>query len=346
MPYRTQVAFAGLLAMLTLCCPARGGVVINQLYGGGGNSGSIYKNDFIELFNADTVAVSLSGWSVQYASALGSTWQSTPLTGTLQPGGFLLIAEATGGFGTTDLPTPDIVGTLNLANAAGKVALVSNTVLLSGICPAAAGVVDFVGYGAANCFEGSAPAAAPSNTVAAVRLNRCVDSNDNSADFQTASPTPRNTSVAATPCPSIGYAVLQFPLDVTATPCQTTPVYGRVYVAGVTDANSNPAPGLRAQVGYGPDGSDPAAAAGWIWVNAIPNPGFVFTDNNDEYEGQMSAHASGTFDYAYRWSYNQQSWIYADGGNGTTDGYSAAAAGSLTADGDVIYCDRFDAASF
>ena len=50
------------------------GVVLSQIYGGGGNSGAPLHNDFIELFNAGTNAQSLSGWSVQYASSAGSTW--------------------------------------------------------------------------------------------------------------------------------------------------------------------------------------------------------------------------------------------------------------------------------
>ena len=75
-------------------------VVISQVYGGGGNSGATYKNDFIELFNKGSVPVSLSGWSVQYSSATGTTWQVTPLTGTLQPGQYYLVQEAIGAGGT------------------------------------------------------------------------------------------------------------------------------------------------------------------------------------------------------------------------------------------------------
>ena len=48
------------------------GLVISQVYGGGGNSGAPYKNDFIEIFNGGTAAVSLSGLSLQYASATGT----------------------------------------------------------------------------------------------------------------------------------------------------------------------------------------------------------------------------------------------------------------------------------
>ncbi len=93
-------------AAAALSLPARAIVVISQVYGGGGNSNATYKNDFIELFNADTVAVSLAGWSVQYASTTGSAWQETVLTGTIQPGHFLLIQEAQGFGGVVNLPTP------------------------------------------------------------------------------------------------------------------------------------------------------------------------------------------------------------------------------------------------
>ena len=47
-------------------------IVISQVYGGGGNTGAPYLNDFVELFNRGTTTVSLSGMSVQYASATGT----------------------------------------------------------------------------------------------------------------------------------------------------------------------------------------------------------------------------------------------------------------------------------
>ena len=48
------------------------GVVISQVYGGGGNGGAPYRNDFVELYNAGSGSVSLAGWSVQYTSAAGT----------------------------------------------------------------------------------------------------------------------------------------------------------------------------------------------------------------------------------------------------------------------------------
>lgn len=88
-------------------------------------TGATYRSDFIELRNTGTEPVSLAGWSVQYASATGSTWQKTDLTGTIPASGFFLIAQAQGSGGTTDLPTPDVSGGIAMSGTAGKVALVS-----------------------------------------------------------------------------------------------------------------------------------------------------------------------------------------------------------------------------
>ena len=100
-------------------------VVISQVYGGGGNSGATYKHDFIELFNRGTSTVSLAGWSVQYASATGTSWQATPLSGSIAPGQYYLIQQAQGAGGTVNLPTPNATGTITMSATAGKVALVA-----------------------------------------------------------------------------------------------------------------------------------------------------------------------------------------------------------------------------
>jgi len=147
-------------ALLMLGTAAQAGVVISQVYGGGGNSGSVWKNDFIELFNAGNAPVSLSGWSVQYASATGTSWAATALGNiTLQPGQYYLVQEAAGTGGTSALPSPDATGTAAMSGTAGKVALVSSTTALGATATATStNVVDFVGFGTtASLFEGSAP---------------------------------------------------------------------------------------------------------------------------------------------------------------------------------------------
>ncbi|MEP6769266.1 MAG: lamin tail domain-containing protein [Acidobacteriota bacterium] len=174
-------------------------LVISQVYGGGGNAGSVYKNDFIELFNRGASPVSLSGWSVQYASSAGTAWQTTALSGSIAPGQYYLVQEAAGTGGTTSLPAPDATGSIAMSATGAKVALVSVTTALSGACPAS--VVDLVGYDGATCFEGGAAAPTLTNTTAALRASGgCSDSDNNAADFAAGAPAPRNTASPLNVC--------------------------------------------------------------------------------------------------------------------------------------------------
>lgn len=191
------------------------GLVISQVYGGGGNSGSTYKNDFIELFNSGNVALNLAGYSVQYASTTGSSWALTGLTSfSLNPGQYYLIQEAFGTAGTVNLPTPDVIGSITMSATAGKVALVSNTTLITSgtICPIGSPtVLDFVGFGTGtNCAEASAPTGTLSNLTAAIRKNSGFqDTNNNFVDFSVGAPTPRNSAVTV-PEPSQVLGLLLF----------------------------------------------------------------------------------------------------------------------------------------
>jgi len=169
-------------------------LTISQVYGGGGNSGATYINDFIEIYNAGTATVNLSTYAVQYASSTGSTWSETILNGTIAPGHHYLIQEAAGSGGTTSLPTPEATGAISMAATAGKVALTKTTTLLAVSNPVGtANVVDFIGYGSANAYEGSGPAPAPSNTTSDLRADGgATDTNDNAADFTAGTVDPRN----------------------------------------------------------------------------------------------------------------------------------------------------------
>ena len=190
-------------------------VVISQVYGGGGNSGAPFTHDFVELYNRGSAPVSLAGWSVQYASATGTgnfggaANVLTELSGTIQPGHYLLVQEASQAAVGAPLPTPDVVDATPIAMGAtgGKVALVTDATTLGcngSTTPCGpdqtARMRDLVGYGNATYFEGSGPTAAPSNTQAALRLAAgTVDTDDNTADFATAAPTPRNSGFEPPP---------------------------------------------------------------------------------------------------------------------------------------------------
>ena len=182
---------AGMTATMAAEATPSDGVVINEVYGGGGNSGATYTNDFIELTNRGTAAIDLSGWSVQYHSKSATgTWQATPLSGSIAPGAFYLIAEAKGNAGTSPLPTPNAEGGIAMSATDGTVALVSSTTALtcadSASCTAAS--VDLVGFGTAAIAEGSdATGASNANSV---QRTAAADTDDNAKDFTAAAPTP------------------------------------------------------------------------------------------------------------------------------------------------------------
>jgi hypothetical protein len=180
-------------------------LVVSQLFGGGGNSGAPFTHDFVELFNRGSAAVDVTGWTVQYATAGGTTWQTTPLAGSIPAGGYYLVQLASGGTAGSPLPTPDATGTTNAAATSGKIALVRDAAALTcgaapGSCSANPLVEDLVGYGAASDYEG---AAAPglSATTAGIRAGAgCVDTDANGSDFAAGAPAPRNAAAPAQPC--------------------------------------------------------------------------------------------------------------------------------------------------
>jgi predicted extracellular nuclease len=171
------------------------GIVVNEVYGGGGNAGATYTNDFIELRNRGTAAVSVDGWSVQYHAAGGTgAWQVTLLSGSIAAGGIYLVAEAQGTGGTTPLPTPQATGTIAMSGTGGTVALVNGTAALtcqdSAACQSAS--VDLVGYGSAGINE-TAPIAGASSTDSVQRKD-APDTDNNANDFAAAAPTPGATN--------------------------------------------------------------------------------------------------------------------------------------------------------
>jgi hypothetical protein len=205
---RLLFSFLLTLALLTASSAhsASTDIVVSQVYGGGGNAGASYTNDFVELFNPGSAAVDINGWTLQYASAASTTWQATALSGSIAPGRHYLVQLASAAAVGSPLPTPDASGTTNVAVSGGKIALVRGTAALAcgataGSCSSNALVADLVGYGSATDYEGSGAAPALNSATAALRAGGgCTDMGDNSTDFTGATPTPRNSAAAATPC--------------------------------------------------------------------------------------------------------------------------------------------------
>ncbi|WP_007515347.1 endonuclease/exonuclease/phosphatase family protein [Pseudofrankia saprophytica] len=171
-------------------------VVISAVYGGGGNSGAAFKNDFIELANLTASPISVEGWSVQYASAAGAVFQMTALHGSIPANGRYLVQQAAGAAGTLDLPAPDATGSVPMSATSGVVALSTAAIPLVGCgisCSTAPNVKDLVGYGAtANVETLAAPGL--TNSTADARGGALTDTDNNSVDFTSGVPKATNTA--------------------------------------------------------------------------------------------------------------------------------------------------------
>ncbi len=248
----------GILFTTVLSAQVANHIVISEVYGGGGNGGSTWKNDFVELYNPTNAPITMTNWSVQYASAgvtgLFVTQNLHLFSGVIQPRSYFLIQEAQGADATKkDLPTPDAIGALALSNSQGKVALSSGTAPVTG--PTDPSVVDFVGYGAATLYEGSGSAPLLSNTSSAERKASATstaaslgpggseeksgngwDTNDNASDFVLQSNiNPQNSASSKEPPPpiqaGIGVATVAPQIAKADTAVQAT-----IILHGVSDA--------------------------------------------------------------------------------------------------------------
>lgn len=186
------------LVPLSSASAASAGLVISEVYGGGGNSGATLKNDFIELYNPTGAAISVDGMSVQYRSSTNTGTGVTALSGSVPAGGHYLVQEAAGTGGTVDLPTPDAEGNLAMSGTNGIAFLAQGTAAITLTSATTNGVVDLVGYGSASISEGTA-AGVLSNTTSASRTQ--ADSDNNAADFTVGDPNPQSSGGTTPPDP-------------------------------------------------------------------------------------------------------------------------------------------------
>ncbi len=239
-PARFLSAFC-LCLLATLPVFAQKGLLISQLYGGGGNSAATFNADFVELYNPTSASISTSGLSVQYASAAGNFTQSLSLaTATIPPKTYFLVQTIAAGTVGTSLPTPDTTGTApNLSATAGKVALVNGTTALSAdttcaLILADAQILDLVGYGStASCYKGSGPApTTPNNATSILRKVAGTNTNDNAADFTTSSPiTPHNAAGGTVTPPTISSVTIHDIQGTKSTTAMTVSPYAGQTVA-------------------------------------------------------------------------------------------------------------------
>lgn len=186
------------LATPAVAAPAGDSVVISEAYGGGGNSGAPYSNDFVELYNPTPAAIDLTGFQLEYYSASGNLGNTTELKGSIPAQGYFLVQMNAGSNPSQALPTPDLEGTANMGGKAGTVKLTK-----------AGADIDVIGWGTATIVEGTV-AATTDNTTSVQRTNPATDTDNNSADFTVSAPTPQNSGQATaepttpTPTPAPG----------------------------------------------------------------------------------------------------------------------------------------------
>jgi hypothetical protein len=139
-----------------------------------------------------------------------------------------------------------------------------------------------------------------------------------------------SNEVSAVPHYTIGWANLQWPPTMTHTISavnRTETAYGQVWIEGAT-SEPGPTPSLRAELGFGPEGTNPATDPAWVWTEAGFN---ADTGNNDEFMASMLPQSTGTFDYVYRYTTtNGQDWLYADLEGPVQEGSLPANPGKLT----------------
>jgi glycosidase/fibronectin type 3 domain-containing protein len=129
---------------------------------------------------------------------------------------------------------------------------------------------------------------------------------------------------------AIGWANLQWPPTMTQTISvinRTDKAYGQVWIDGATN-QPGATPGLTAQLGFGPVGSNPAGNPAWVWETAAFNTN---AGNNDEFVASLLPESTGSFDYVYRYSTTGgRDWLYADLNGPVASGNLPANPGKLT----------------
>jgi hypothetical protein len=196
---------------------AGNGLVISQIYGGGGLSTSLWNRGYVELFNRTSAPISLKNVALHYAGPISEFGlaASMPSDAIVPPGGYYLVGFLGGQAGldlqcdTNGLP----VGVLPVN---GKLALVRAIIeesgdaaaqkmgcgsMDAGTCVGNARVIDVVGYGVTTDHEGPSTASSPSTRTALFRKDAgCTDTGDNKADFDVAAPAPRTSRTAPHVC--------------------------------------------------------------------------------------------------------------------------------------------------
>lgn len=314
--------------------PAPGEVIVTEIM----QNPSVLPDadgEFFELYNTTMSTLQLSGCVIE-----GSTDNGFTVLGDLQiPSlGFVTFATTSmvdQGF-IADYQWPD--ADYNLTNGADTVRVVCDGAMIDEVA--------YDGGGAMGVFpdpNGQSMSLDPGSWDSVSNddgANWCPGTTDYNGDFGT--PGTPNPICMAPVTYNIDFCRLQAPLSIVETQGTNVEVYGRVFIAGLTDLSgvNDLAPEVFASVGYGPDGTDPEVDLGWVWDPAFGNPAYgpaspAYEMNNDEYFGVIAVPVPGEYDFAVRFSGDAGgTYTYCDGLDaGSSDGYDPANAGQMTAEG-------------
>ncbi|MCA9706672.1 MAG: lamin tail domain-containing protein [Myxococcales bacterium] len=283
--------------------------------------------EWVELHNPTGAIYQLEGCTLDVVAPPASVTIDADLVAGV--GAYLGLAETSGG-GPGFAPAWSWpAGGLPLPDGAGELQLHCDGVL-----------VDAVAYDAGATFPSTPGAALSLDPLHLDAVDNDAGANwcDASAAYNGDLGSPGQPNPPCDPTYSIDFCRLQFPLVVDAPAGSLVTVYGRLYIAGLTDQSpfNEPASTVLAWVGYGPDGTDPGIDPTWTWIAGVPNPGWdgnLFGEpNNDEYQAELVVPAPGTYDFAYRFSGDLgATFTYCDGDPpGNTNGYDVGQAGQLT----------------
>jgi len=120
-----------------------------------------------------------------------------------------------------------------------------------------------------------------------------------------------SNEASAIPAYPIAWANIESPTTlrytISAKNISTEPVYGRVSVEGVT-SEAGPTTNLVAQLGYGPQGSEPREWTRWAMMEWSTD-----VDGDDEFKAVVQPTTPGTYSYLVRFSTSGgEHWAYAD----------------------------------
>ncbi|MEO7961353.1 MAG: hypothetical protein ABIR19_07395 [Ginsengibacter sp.] len=190
-----------LLVFNSIFCEAQSTtLVIAEVYGGGGEVGAVYKNDYIVLFNLSGAPISLDNFGIWYGASEEASNPLISLSGIIKANHWFLVKGKADGITGAGLPAADAEAAFDISSTKGIVALVQKDQVVTPICTSPAGsILDIIGYGQnISCVETS-PAATHTMQSALSRKNFASDGNNNSTDFALFPPAPRNSLDIALP---------------------------------------------------------------------------------------------------------------------------------------------------